>query len=92
MRKLWQLLLVLQNSNTKGWQAFEGPRNRYQLVENIMNPSYSDLRTLLYEYHLKGLDEMVDDKTAGRAIIARTLKNFEKFTIKGPDYIFCKCF
>jgi|AntAceMinimDraft_2_1070361.scaffolds.fasta_scaffold00257_5 hypothetical protein len=76
--KAMAVVISAQNSNTKGWQAFEGPRNRYQLVENIMNPSYSDLRTLLYEYHLKGLDEMVDDKTAGRAIIARTLKNFEK--------------
>ncbi|MFK5857354.1 MAG: DUF4835 family protein, partial [Bacteroidota bacterium] len=66
-----------QNSGEKGWQAFEGPRNRYQLVENIMNPSYVDLRKLLYEYHLKGLDIMANDKIGGRAIIANSLNNFK---------------
>jgi len=65
-----------QNSNEKGWQAFEGPKNRYQLVENILNPSYSDLRKLLYEYHLKGLDVMSNDKIAGRAVISNSLDNF----------------
>jgi len=62
-----------QNSNEKGWQAFEGPKNRYQLVENILNPSYRDLRKFLYEYHLKGLDIMVNDKVGGRAIIGNSL-------------------
>ena len=67
-----------QNSNEKGWQAFEGPKNRYQLVENILNPSYNDLRKLLYEYHLKGLDIMVTDKVAGRAVIGNSLDYFKK--------------
>lgn len=65
-----------QNSNEKGWQAFEGPKNRYQLAENLLNPSYSDLRKLLYEYHLKGLDVMANDKVAGRAVISSSLDNF----------------
>ena len=75
--KAMEVVMAAQNSNEKGWQAFEGPRNRYQLVENILNPSYSDLRTLLYEYHRKGLDVMAEDKTGGRAKIAKTLKNYK---------------
>ena len=76
-QKAMEVAMAAQNSNEKGWQAFEGPRNRYQLVENILNPSYSALRTLLYEYHRKGLDVMADDKTGGRAKIAKTLKNYK---------------
>jgi len=76
--KAMAVATAAQNSNEKGWQAFEGPKNRYQLVENILNPSYKDLRTLLYEYHLKGLDIMVSDKTAGRAVIGNSLKYFKK--------------
>ncbi len=76
-QKAMEVAMAAQNSNEKGWQAFEGPRNRYQLVENILNPSYSALRTLLYEYHRKGLDVMANDKTGGRANIAKTLKNYK---------------
>ncbi len=66
-----------QNSNERGWQAFEDPRNRYNLIENILNPSYRDLRKLLYEYHLQGLDAMANDVVSGRAIISKTLNNFK---------------
>ena len=66
-----------QNSNEKGWQAFEGPRNRYQLIENLLNPSYSDMRKLLYEYHLKGLDVMENDLFGGRAVVGNSLKYYK---------------
>ncbi len=74
--KAMAVAAAAQNSNEKGWQAFEGPRNRYQLIENILNPSYSDLRKLLYEYHLKGLDIMSNDLLGGRAVVGNTLKYF----------------
>ncbi len=66
-----------QNSNEKGWQAFEGPRNRYQLIENLLNTSYTDMRKLLYEYHLKGLDVMSKDLIGGRAVVGKTLKYYK---------------
>jgi len=75
--KAMAVVTAAQNSNEKGWQAFEGPKNRYQLVENILNPSYSELRALLYEYHLKGLDIMSDDLIGGRAVVGKTLKYLE---------------
>ncbi|MBC8319703.1 MAG: DUF4835 family protein [Bacteroidetes bacterium] len=74
--KAMAVVTAAQNSNEKGWQAFEGPKNRYQLVENLLNPSYNALRKLLYEYHLKGLDIMSNDIIGGRAIIGQTLKNY----------------
>jgi len=38
---------IVNNSQTlavKGWKSFESERNRYWLLENIMNKSYSDFR------------------------------------------------
>lgn len=74
-----------QNSNYKGWQLFEGPRNRYQLIENILNTSYEDLRLLIYEYHRYGLDVMVDDKIAGRKAITKSLGYFTSVYEKRPN-------
>ncbi len=75
--KAMEVVTSAQNSSEKGWQAFEGPKNRYQLIENLLNPSYSDLRKLLYEYHRQGLDKMANDKIGGRATIGQTLKYFQ---------------
>lgn len=86
--KAMAVVTSAQNSNEKGWQAFEGPRNRYQLIENILNPSYNDLRKLLYEYHLKGLDIMANDKIGGRAIIANSLKNLKAVNNKRSGLYF----
>lgn len=77
-----------QNTNFKGWQIFEGPRNRAQLIENLLNSSYRSLRTLLYEYHRKGLDVMTEDIDGGRQQIGGTLKNLESVYEKRPNLYF----
>ncbi|RLD57234.1 MAG: DUF4835 domain-containing protein [Bacteroidetes bacterium] len=63
-----------QNSAYKGWKAFETQKNRYWLVENYTNNSYSDLRKFLYDYHRLGLDMMSDKTDEGRANILESLK------------------
>jgi len=62
-----------QDAPFPGWNSFEDQRNRYWLIENYMNKSYSDLRVFLYEYHLNGLDVMSDDIEGGRAKIVQSL-------------------
>lgn len=56
-----------QESGQAGWNSFEDQRNRYWLVENYLNQSYSDLRRFYYEYHRVGMDEMYDKPDEGRA-------------------------
>lgn len=66
-----------QNARESGWKAFEGQRNRYWLVENYLNKTYSDLRVFLYQYHREGLDVMSDKAEQGRGAIGQSL-NFLK--------------
>jgi len=47
-----------QNARERGWKSFESERNRYWLIENVLNASYSDFRSCMYTYHRKGLDIM----------------------------------
>lgn len=43
-----------------GWDAGRGSaRNRHVLVTQVLNPRYAELRPLWYEYHRRGLDEML---------------------------------
>jgi hypothetical protein len=76
---------VASNSNFQGWQSFDGPRNRFHFVENMLNSSYNDLRKLLYEYHRKGLDIMAEDLNGGRTVITNSLSYFKTVFDKRPN-------
>ncbi len=52
-----------------GWTSIEaGQRNRYWLIENILNPRMIPYRKATYLYHRGGLDRMSDD--IGTAVTA----------------------
>lgn len=59
--KAQQIVQDAQNTGEPGWKAFENMKNRYWLIENIMNPQYRPIRQSIYEYHRKGLDVMYDN-------------------------------
>lgn len=67
-----------QNAQEKGWKAFESSRNRYWLVENILNENYSSLREFNYKYYRLGLDRMSEKPVEARGEIAEALKLVQK--------------
>lgn len=69
---------LAQSQPYKGWKSFENQRNRYWILENLTNASYSPLRKFLYEYHMKGLDQMYDDPVKGRTNISNSLKYLQE--------------
>lgn len=58
-------------TNGTGWDsgATTVRRNRYWLVENMLNPKVRPYRQSFYDYHIKGLDTMYEDADKGRAIL-----------------------
>jgi hypothetical protein len=81
-----------QNAPEKGWKAFESDRNRYWLVENILNKSYSGFRSCIYQYHRLGLDVMSDKAPEGRAAIAESLKSIQKVFRTRPSLYILQVF
>ena len=63
----------MDNLEQKGWLAFESNRNRYALVNNLLDEVFKKYRNYYYEYHRLGLDEMSSNVTNGRARIAEGL-------------------
>lgn len=60
----------LETAEAKGWKAFESNRNRYALVNNLMDEAFKNFRNYFYEYHRLGLDEMANNVANGHARIA----------------------
>ena len=74
-----------QNAVERGWKAYESERNRYWLMENILNKSYSSYRTCMYTYHRLGLDMMSERVEEGRANVANSLRDIQKVFRRRPS-------
>ena len=60
-----------QSSDYSGWKAeLANSRNRYALVNNLMDEAFRKFRNYSYEYHRLGMDEMPINMTNARARIA----------------------
>ena len=76
--KAQQIVNNAQNARETGWKSFESQKNRYWLIENLLNGSYDDLRTFMYRYHRLGLDLMYDKQSKARAEILNDLQLLTK--------------
>ncbi len=74
-----------QNLQEKGWKAFEGQKNRYWLIENILSSKYAPIREFIYKYHRLGLDVMSEKQAEGRAQIAEALQLLQKVYREKPN-------
>jgi len=61
-----------------GWKAFGDSKNRHALINDYMNGAMEPYRQLFYDYHRKGLDEMVQNAERGRSNITTSLTLLEK--------------
>lgn len=73
-----------QNDPSAGWKSFESKKNRYWLIENLLNPSYSPFREALYRYYRKGMDVMYDNMQKGRQEVLESFELLRKVNREKP--------
>lgn len=71
--------------NISGWKAFDGIRNRYWLVENMLNSRYTIMHDVYYNYYRLGMDKLYDDENAARAEIMNVLNLLNNFNTENPN-------
>lgn len=81
-----------QSTPDKGWKSFENQKNRYWLVENLLNSAYSSVRQCLYKYHRLGLDQMYDNIDIGRNNITEALELLRKANREKPNLFIIRLF
>lgn len=76
-----------QSANEKGWRAGESPgrKNRYWLINNILNEEYSPVREFVYYYHRQGLDMMYDKPVDARLLMTEKLELLRDVNNNRPD-------
>lgn len=82
--KAEQIVQNAQNAQESGWKAYESLKNRYWIVENLMNNTYAPLRETMYMYHRQGLDRMYDKLENGRTTIEESIGNLKEVHNRKP--------
>lgn len=62
-----------ENRDIAGWKAFDGLRNRYWLVENLVNNRYNSIHEAMYSYYRLGMDNMYENENEARNAVLNTL-------------------
>ncbi len=73
-----------QNAQEPGWKSFESQRNRYWIMENIFNTTYSQARMALYHYHRLGFDKMTDNREIARGEVTKALEMLQSVHRQRP--------
>lgn len=82
--RLSTLVQKAQSSGEVGWRTFEDNRNRAAVLAAFTDPGTSPIRDLYYNYHRKGLDEMVTSPDKGRETITNSLEALVKINDADP--------
>ena len=85
---------VPQNAASQfpGWRQLDGNRNRYWIIENLMNPRVRDFRQGMYEYHRLSLDMMSEDAIASRAVMTNVINKINEVSRSYPNAMILQMF
>ncbi|HJS00301.1 MAG TPA: DUF4835 family protein [Flavobacterium sp.] len=75
---------VAQQSNYKGWGQNDGNQNRYFLINDLLSPTYVEIRKTLFDYH-QGLDKMTIDKKGAKEKMKTSLVALNKLYNSKPN-------
>ncbi|RMZ60643.1 DUF4835 family protein [Chryseobacterium nematophagum] len=80
-QKAQQIAQNGESQNTyEGWKQVNEPRNRSQLIREILNPNMSQLRSTIYSYHRAGLDNLFNqDQTSAKKVIFDALMKLKMY-------------
>jgi hypothetical protein len=79
------VVTAAQNAQEYGWKGYESQRNRYWLVENLLNPSNNLVRDFNYVYNHNGLDIMYDKLDQGRGATTEAIGFLKTIYDTKPD-------
>ncbi|MBR4432398.1 MAG: DUF4835 family protein [Paludibacteraceae bacterium] len=68
----------MEGVEQSGWRAFDSNRNRYALINNLLDDAFKKYRNFYYEYHRLGLDEMSSNLKNARARIAEGMPTLKE--------------
>ncbi len=86
------ILQYSQQENFSGWQQKDGLQTRFTLIDNVLSPTYKELRNVMYSYHIGALDTMYENQKLAKEKIANSLKQLEVMNRRRPNSYILRVF
>lgn len=77
LKEAQNAMLQAQQSGIAAWQNVVGQQNRFLLIDDILSPNLTTFRDVLYEYHIKGLDNFATNKDFAKQTIEDSVLKIE---------------
>jgi hypothetical protein len=74
-----------EGTSISGWKTFDGMRNRYRLIENLMDNRFTLVHDAIYAYYRKGLDQFYENEEAGRQGVLSALTYLTSLSQEFPN-------
>jgi hypothetical protein len=74
-----------EGRNISGWKTFDGIRNRYRLINNLMDTRFTLMHDAIYAYYRKGMDIFYEDEDAARTGIMSAITYLSTVNQENPN-------
>ena len=81
-----------EGKGVNGWKAVEGTKNRFWLVEQMLNPRFLDFHKYWYTMHRLGFDAYYDKPVEARRNILGGIPTLQKLNRDNPNAILVQFF
>lgn len=81
-----------QQLNGQGWKLEDGLQSRFALIDNLLSPTFKEIRSTMYSYHIEGLDIMADNSKKGKSQVISTLSQLQKIHRRRPNSYLLRVF
>ena len=83
-----QIVSLAQSSGSPGWASNDTKkRNRFYLVDNVLQQLFEPLRACNYQYHRQGIDLLYEDQVKAKANMYQALSLLNKVVSTRPNSI-----
>lgn len=76
--KTAQNVMLQAQQSGGGWQDKIGEANRFSLIDNLLSSKFEALRSIYYDYHLKGFDTFSEKEAESKEQIIRSVLQLER--------------
>ena len=77
LKEAQNAMLQAQQSGIAAWQNVVGQQNRFLLIDDVLSPNLTTFRDVLYEYHIKGMDNFAANKDFAKQTIEDSVLKVE---------------
>lgn len=77
LKEAQNAMLQAQQSGIAAWQNVVGKQNRFLLIDDLLSPNLKTYRDVLYDYHIKGMDNFAANKDFAKQTIEDSVLKME---------------